>query len=283
MNIHDWLAEQARDSYGNNLLLNGDFENGALADYVAVNSSVIVGGVDSLGNYIAKIGATTGNLDQVIPATNVPFQPDLLHFYAFCWVRAAASRNNFNAHIKLTIMYEDYQQTIAFLPLSNAWDTEFTGTAHDGSILYLNYYLAETYVPVRPIKDSPVYAIIATIENDASSVIYVDNFMVTLNHNALVVKNTYNERTTQDKNGINPHALDFYKNMVWNSGFERFDASTLEPLNWTGGVSTPDSNFSGSYSLKLEFSETAIQSGSGIINPTWYGGGKTRVSFRARK
>lgn len=284
MGIFNWIREQENDGYGNNIVLNGDAEEG-FPYHMTYNDVVcLVGGVEGLGNYVYKLTGAAANLGQIIYASDIPFQPDMLHFYAFVWVRDTANYTPYEANIKVTVSYDDDKLTEVTLPLSFAWSgDEFYGNVHTPTILVKNFYLAECYVPIRPLTESPLYAITWEVRNDESAEFYVDNITIKLNHNAFVVRNTYSAIKVMDKNGINPDGLRFYKNMVWNSSFEIFDPITLEPIYWTGGVSDPNSNFSGSYSLKLLAAEETIQSDQGLINPTWFDGGRTRVSFNARK
>lgn len=87
-----------------------------------------------------------------------------------------------------------------------------------------------------------------------------------------------------DEYGIDPRFVKSFKNMIWNSSFERYDPVTKIPQYWTGGESFSTSSFDNSHSMKLEVGETSEQTGPvGGFNPrptpaSW--GGRTgRFSF----
>lgn len=85
-----------------------------------------------------------------------------------------------------------------------------------------------------------------------------------------------------DSKGIDPKYLDPFKNFTMNSSFETFNSS-LKPLYWSFGVVTADSNFSGSYSLKLGKGESTTQESGAIVNPAWYDFYKTRLTFHKKQ
>ncbi len=84
-----------------------------------------------------------------------------------------------------------------------------------------------------------------------------------------------------DEFGMDTKFIKWFKNMCWNSSFEVFN-SEGKPAYWDGGISSSDSNFFGTWSLKLEPTETSIS--TGWINPQWYNdvSTKTRVSFHKK-
>ncbi len=92
------------------------------------------------------------------------------------------------------------------------------------------------------------------------------------------------QTTLIDQYGLDVKFIKWFKNMCFNSSFELWDATTLIPTYWDGGVSSPDSNFFGTYSLKLTAGQTSTQTGGGIVNPQWYNdvSVKTRVSFHKK-
>ena len=87
-----------------------------------------------------------------------------------------------------------------------------------------------------------------------------------------------------DEYGIDPRFIKAFKNLVWNSSFERFDPTTKIPQYWTGGESTASSSFDNTRSLKLgvgQMSEQSLSVGSFTPrpDPAWWNNKKTRVSF----
>lgn len=87
-----------------------------------------------------------------------------------------------------------------------------------------------------------------------------------------------------DEYGIDPRFIKAFKNMVWNSSFERFDPVTKIPQYWTGGESTSSSSFDNTHSLKLDPGQASeqVQSAGGYAprpDPAWWDNKKTRVSF----
>lgn len=104
-----------------------------------------------------------------------------------------------------------------------------------------------------------------------------------------------NTQPVSDSYGLNPKFMKMYPNKCWNSSFEIFETldEKLKPTYWdTEGICSPDSNFSGTYSLKLESGQTANQratkylsdtTGNGLANPSWWGwSSHTRYSFRIK-
>lgn len=89
--------------------------------------------------------------------------------------------------------------------------------------------------------------------------------------------------TIIDEYGIDPRFMDYFKNMIWNSSFEAFDATTYVPMYWSAGVSDSNSSFYGTYSMKLEASESSIQTNAAGCNPNWYENMVTRVSFYSKQ
>jgi hypothetical protein len=89
-----------------------------------------------------------------------------------------------------------------------------------------------------------------------------------------------------DGYGINPEFLKFHSNKVYNSSFE-LCSSAFDPYYWdTEGVSSPDSNFDNTYSLKLTTGQTAIQveeNSIGVWDTSWWSwASSSRISFRVK-
>jgi hypothetical protein len=118
-----------------------------------------------------------------------------------------------------------------------------------------------------------------TMSNDDNSV-YIDNDGIIVDGGKIIVGNKDGTASIMDGYGIDPIFLDYFKNLVYNSSFELFDAdSNNDPRYWSGGASDNNSNFHGNYSLKLTAGQNSIQTISAAINPDWYGREKTRVAF----
>ena len=87
-----------------------------------------------------------------------------------------------------------------------------------------------------------------------------------------------------DEYGIDPRFVKAYKNLIWNSSFERFDPLTKIPQYWTGGQVTEGVNFDNTYSMKLDVGQMSEQapSAGGYTprpDPDWWGNKQTRISF----
>ena len=103
--------------------------------------------------------------------------------------------------------------------------------------------------------------------------------------------NVQNVLDILDRKGLNPAFIKWFKNMAWNSSFELFDSATNIPTYWSGGMSDNNSNFYGTYSLKLIAGEISQQIDSARVNPQWYvtfldakgnAANYTRVSFHKK-
>ena len=90
------------------------------------------------------------------------------------------------------------------------------------------------------------------------------------------------ETTILDQYGLDTRFIKWGKNFAKNSSFEIFDATTLIPKYWSAGVSSDDSNFFDTYSMKLEPAESTTSSFT--ANPTWWDSisSFTRVSFHKK-
>ena len=87
-----------------------------------------------------------------------------------------------------------------------------------------------------------------------------------------------------DEYGIDPRFVKAFKNMIWNSSFERFDPVTKIPQYWSGGEATASSSFDNTHSMKLDIGQMSEQNqSSGGYNPrpdpAWWDNKRTRVSF----
>ena len=87
-----------------------------------------------------------------------------------------------------------------------------------------------------------------------------------------------------DEYGIDPRFIKAFKNMIWNSSFERYDPTTKVPQFWTGGEVTSTSSFDNTNSMKLDIAVMSEQSLSdGSYNPrpdpSWWDNRQTRISF----
>lgn len=99
-----------------------------------------------------------------------------------------------------------------------------------------------------------------------------------------------NSQFVLNEYGFNPAFIKYYKNLTYNSSFEKFDANN-KPFFWdvsSGVVATADASFFGTYSLKIPAGGTAEQTFSTTIggataiippSPAWWGGGQGRISF----
>lgn len=88
-----------------------------------------------------------------------------------------------------------------------------------------------------------------------------------------------------DEYGIDPRFVKGFKNFVYNSSFERFDAMTKKPHYWTGGKFTSQSSFDETGSLELAPGEMTEQEKGDSntfmprVDPEWWGSTQGRVSF----
>lgn len=107
---------------------------------------------------------------------------------------------------------------------------------------------------------------------------------IQIDSNGILVMDASGNSTILNQYGINPKSLKWFKNMCYNSSFERFDATTKVPAYWSGGKSTSNSNFYGSYSLQLNAGEASQQTIEAVINSDYYKtiSDYTRVSFHKK-
>lgn len=94
-----------------------------------------------------------------------------------------------------------------------------------------------------------------------------------------------NAETVINEYGINPKFLDYSKNLIWNSSFEVADSSN-KPYFWvtpglTPAISSADSVFYGTKSLKIPSGAKTWQSWAARIKPWWIQNQVVRVSMYA--
>lgn len=77
---------------------------------------------------------------------------------------------------------------------------------------------------------------------------------------------------TSPQNLINPEYFYRFKNMIENSSFEVFDGNTMIPRGWDNGVVSADASMFGTYSMQLNYGQTAKQTNSAQINIAWLKG-----------
>lgn len=105
------------------------------------------------------------------------------------------------------------------------------------------------------------------------------------NQNTIEIPGVTVENPVVDSYGINELYLDFYPNLCHNSGFEKYDSTTMEPDYWdTDGEVTEDARFEGNCSLMLDPGQYAEQKEDdslvGKVDPAWYAWSKdTRYAF----
>ena len=93
-----------------------------------------------------------------------------------------------------------------------------------------------------------------------------------------------NGETMIDEYGIDPRFIKAFKNAIWNSSFERFNADSKIPDFWSGGEATDTSAFADTHSMKLVISEVSeivpnVGAEAPRPDPAWWDNKTTRVSF----
>lgn len=93
-----------------------------------------------------------------------------------------------------------------------------------------------------------------------------------------------NNQLMLDEYGIDPRFIKAFKNLIWNSSFERYDPITKIPQYWTGGEVTPSSSFDSTHSMKLDIGKMSEQGQSVAgynprLDPSWWENRPTRISF----
>jgi hypothetical protein len=294
--LYDFIINKEGDTFSANYLLNPEAEGiapdvGTIAPWVSgsVECTCVIGGVSIYGDFVFKIPAVPLDEEtETVPSgpantlsqsfTSLPYTPNTIQVFGFFYSKQYLGITQPTAHMKVSVLYsEDSIIDVFYLPVNAALTAEYAGNVSG----VINFYLAKAEFELR--EDKNIASIVVTMSNQDDVDLYCDNIAVRLNTNVPVSRSTYNTRAMSDKYGMDTAFMDNFKNMVWNSSFEVFDPVTLVPLYWdTAGVADPNSNFSGSYSLKLATGAIAGQTGSGLITPSWYGSGPTRVSFHSR-
>lgn len=155
-------------------------------------------------------------------------------------------------------------------------------TTIQGQITTINNTLATLTVPsADDITAGTLDLDIVDIQNSDISV-RLRNEGLTITGGKVSVKNDNNIDILTSK-GINPYLFDYFKNMVTNSGFEVFDASTLKPAYWDGaGVSDPNSSYYENYSCKLTSGQYIETHADNYINPSFFDNDEGRLSFHRK-
>lgn len=288
---YDFIINKEGDTFGNNLLLNPEAEgisppgSGTISPWLSgsVDCTCVFGGVGIYGDFVFKIpSATPGSTNTLNQSVDtIPFTSDYLQVFGFFYSKSFLSVTLPKEYIKVSILYrEDNIIDLFYLPINAALTNEYAGEV--SGLPALNFYLAKGEFKIR--KDKTIYSMVVTVANSGTRHLYGDNFAIRLNTSSgAITRSVHNDTKYADKYGVDSEFVDKYKNVVWNSSFELYNDVTKEPNYWTGGESAPNPNFDNTYRLKLETSQSSIQSGLGVINPSSYGGGKTRVSFLTKK
>lgn len=287
-NAYDFIVNKEGDTYGNNLLLNPEAESGSLSPWVSGVSQCecVVGNVNENGYYVFKIPGVQLNQEGTGPdgpastlsqsLNNVNRSSDYFQVFLFFYSQDYLLPFNSTQHAKISILYnEDNIIDVFYLPVNSALTNDYNGTIT--GLDSVNFYLAKGKFSFR--KDKTISSIVVVISNRDIGNLYCDNIAIRLNIVSSVSTGVYNDDKYIDKFGVNSSFVDNSDNLVYNSSFKLYNNETLEPLYWTGGVSEKNVNNDSEYRLKLLSLNTTIQSGDGVINPSKYGKGKTRVSF----
>jgi len=110
----------------------------------------------------------------------------------------------------------------------------------------------------------------------------IGNINMSISKNGQLEVKATNSQKLIDRDGINPRAIKEEPNKCWNSGMENFSA-TGKPDYWSGGISSNEASFEGTYSMRLvpnEFSQQIIEGGEGLASADWWTGYDTRISLR---
>lgn len=276
----DFLKNKLGDSFGDNLLTNGEAEPGVTTGWTATGgATTVIGGVGIYGDFVFKLPSGGGKLVQVVtPAYDTDQLQVFGFFYAYEYLVQQPSNY---IYMEVVISYnENSLFDIYRLPVNAALTDEYSGNYFDPAQVDVNYYIANKIITVP--DDVTVKEVTITMYNNSTLDVYCDNIAVRLSVGTSPSVSTHTGVPIVDKYGIDPRYLEYFKNMVYNSSFEIFANDTLAATYWTGGVSDPNSNFSGNYSLKLAAAESSIQTDEGAIDPTWYDNSITRVSFHSK-
>jgi hypothetical protein len=276
----DFLRNKLGDSFGDNLLTNGEAEPGVTTGWTATGgATTVIGGVGIYGDYVFKLPSSGGKLVQTITP---PYDANQLQVFGFFYAYEYLMQQPSNSiYMQVVLSYnENSTFDIYRLPINAAITDEYSGNYFDPTQVDVNYYIANKIITIP--NNLTINEITVTMYNNSTLNMYCDDIAVRLSVGTSPTISAHTGTPIVDKYGIDPKYLEYFKNMVYNSSFEIFDTSTLEPTYWTGGASDPNSNFSGSYSLKLVASASSIQNDDGAIDPTWYESEATRVSFHSK-
>jgi hypothetical protein len=270
----DYFSNKEEDTYGQTILTNGDAETGDKTGWTYTDTDVVIGGVGVYGSFVFKI-ADSGYIYQIVEPE---FTPPDIDVYAFCYI--APYVGNYDADVWVYIRYTDLTEDKYTLPINAALNDDYEGSTESQTV---NWFLVREKLIIPEGKT--IDDIIIRVRNDSGQDLYVDNIALRLNNNIPVSRGAETNETLIDKYGINPIYLDYFKNMVYNSSFERYEDATPadatpteDPVDWTGtGTTTENSSFFGSRSCQLAASEYVETSQT--INPSNYGNELTRVSF----
>lgn len=136
---------------------------------------------------------------------------------------------------------------------------------------------AVNYGDVRMTGDNNVNKLIDAFNENKRQIEWALRHLDSKNFNTTTIEipGVAVEQPVVDSYGVNELYLDFYPNLCHNSGFERYDSTTMKPDYWdTDGAVSEDSRFESSCSLKLEPGQYAQQkmdsSSIGMVDPAWY-------------
>jgi len=110
----------------------------------------------------------------------------------------------------------------------------------------------------------------------------IGNINMSISKNGQLEVKATNSQKLIDRDGIDARAIKEEPNKCWNSGMENFSA-TGKPDYWSGGISSNDASFEGTYSMKLslgQFSQQIIEGCEGLASADWWTGYDTRISLR---
>lgn len=266
----DFLNNSEKDTFGNNILTNGDFEDG-LTGWTYLDATPISGQVGAVGSSVLQISA--GGYAYQIETPD--FDPPQLDVSGFFYISDVVG--DYKVNLYIYVRYTDLTEDKYTLPINASLNDDYQGLIN-GDVV--NWFLLRDTIELNP--DKVLNQVRYIIENNSlSGVLYVDNASLRLDNNVPVSRSAYTNTPMIDKYGIDPVYLDYFKNMIHNSSFEIYDSdATPTPTYWTGtGLSDPNSSFYGSYSCKLEAGQSIETDSAKYINPSFYDNEQTRVSF----
>lgn len=163
-------------------------------------------------------------------------------------------------------------------------DMDLTLTTAQDNTIYLNpdvgFKILQGSTPTFYAEtDGSLHLKNVYIQNEDGS-ISISPQLIDILNGKIRIRHEGGVETILDAYGIDPYFLDYHKNFVWNSSFEIFDPITFLPQNWSDGVSSSDTAFYGTYSLKIQDGETVIQSDAAAIDPSEIDYDNVRVAFQ---